>query len=170
MSSPIHTARCVARRDDSVDIELEPTTACGPHFPLSSFFALSLLYECGTSIVYRSPGNVLRWSDARTPIGVAIDQDELFELMSKPADDPRKRVLTNAFIRSASYVLARNWTPGRDDLDDVFERAVDEGTALPSAILRIDTADAQWVSHVERGMQWDVYVFDDDAPSWPIQI
>jgi len=150
-----------------VDIELEPTTACGPHFPLSRFFALALLHECASTNVYRSPGKMWRWSGTPTALGAAIPQDEILDLASAP-DDERKRMLGDAFIRSADYVLAANWAPGRDDLDDVFERAVREGKPLPTAIMRIEVADEQWAAHVERGMRWDVYVFDDDAPSWPL--
>jgi hypothetical protein len=168
MSSPIHSARCVSRHDAVVDIELEPTTACSPHFPLSRLFALALLYECGSTIVYRSPGNVWRWLGKATPIGAAVDRDELDDLMCRAADDDRKRIVADTFIRSADYVLARNWAPGRDDLDDVFERADRTGAPLPSAVLRIEAADAQWVSHVEPGMLWEVYVFDDAATNWPL--
>ncbi len=184
MSSPIQSAECVARAGASVEIELAPTAACGAHFPLSRFFALGLLHECALAIVYSSPGAIAHWpDDRRTPLARALGTmtDDIVDLMCKPATDPHKRVVTETFIAMAEYVRSRNWTPGADDLQDTFDRAKlachavrdpqlrvrMERMRLPHATLRIEATEAQWVSHVEVGMMWDVYAFDEAAPTWP---
>lgn len=168
MSSPIHSARCVARAGATVEIELAPTTAGIADFPLSPFFALALLHECATTIVYRAPGDVWRWGGAPSPLGAAVSEEEILDLSSERGDHVRKRVLVGAFIGSAAYVRADHWTPGRDDVQAVFDRALAKKQPVPTAVLRIETTDPDWVSHVEVGMLWDVYAFDDDAVSWPL--
>jgi hypothetical protein len=100
----------------------------------------------------------------------------------------RKEALVERFVRRVSYADVRNWSPmlceargGRyfepaprtsprrseaiDALDAAYARADELGDdrALPSATLRIEATDVRWTSHLEPGLEWDVYAFDSDA-------
>jgi hypothetical protein len=200
MSSAIHGATCVARDRFAVDIELAPTTACGPHFPLSRFFGLFLLHEAATTIVSYE-GRVL-WR-GRKPEGLIADElsfDELMDLTGVDTPDEqlvqprppalrramreRKQSLVDRFVARVSYVAVKGWRPMlcaadaghyRDGvarggerfraadaaLDDAFDRAPEDDP--PTATLRIEATDIKWMCHLEPGMSWAVYAFDDDA-------
>jgi hypothetical protein len=205
VSSPIHSAGCVARDGATVDIELVSTTACGAHFPFSRFFALSLLYESATTIVDQR-GSPLWWSEEAPggPIGRELNFDELMELtdvetpdeqlISPPTPEQRKvlrqrkQALCDRLVVGVSYGDLKNWRPllcqargdryfdpatsrdawsrgANDALQETFDRAIERGDdgALPAATLRVEATDVRWTAHLEVGMGWDVYAFDNDA-------
>lgn len=186
VSSPVHTATCVARDLRSVDIEIGPTTATDAHFPVSDFFGLALLFEAADSIIYRTPG--VPWPDRpRAPITKAITFDEIVDLAAIGKPNAAKAATTAKFVSRAAYVSTRNFTPTlwtrkangsyrnpktHDDDQEreagrLLQRAYkavhfDEARA-PHATLRIDVAQPAWCSHLRVGMMWDVYAFDDAA-------
>jgi len=47
--------------------------------------------------------------------------------------------------------------------DDEHWRLCDE--RLPHTTLLVEVTDARWIEHLEVGMRWDVYAFDDGAPT-----
>lgn len=193
MSSPIHSARCVRREDRAVEIELAPTGASGPHFPVSEFFAFALLHEAATDLVYSAPGQVVRRTSS-LPIAALATGEELIDLATEPEAHPRRVALVRQCIVRADYCATRNWVPvlatrdatgvyrappkGPDPrlaaaygaLDAAFDAAVKHSrdparfaAVVPSATLRIEVTDVKWCSHVEAPLIWDVYAFDDEA-------
>jgi hypothetical protein len=205
VSSPIHSAGCVARDGATLDIELVSTTACGAHFPFSRFFALSLLYESATTMVDQR-GSPLWWSGEAPggPIGRELNFDQLMDLTDVETPDEqlarpptpeqrrvlreRKRALCDRFVVGVSYGDLKHWRPlvcqaraGRffdparrgdarmqeasEALHAAFDGAWERGdeSALPAATLRVEVTDPRWIAHLEVGMGWDVYVFDNDA-------
>jgi hypothetical protein len=158
VSSPLYAATCVARHGAIVDIELEPTTAIVPHFPLSTFFAFALLHESGGALANE------------------IDWDAVHDHSCR--ESPDRRVLTTRYIRDAGYVSTRDWTPATVSINGVYRNAVSERASrstmdklvalvrsgrMPAATFRIQTAEARWCAHLEAGMLWDVYAFDEEA-------
>lgn len=96
----------------------------------------------------------------------------------------RKRSLVDRFIAEVIYVAVDHWQPSLCPLESgAYRRPVAASDARrreserklqaifdsadesqrPSATLRIETTAAKWVSHLDVGMDWDVYAFDDGA-------
>ena len=83
-------------------------------------------------------------------VGPAIDRRD-------PRSIAASRFLQSAFD-SAWQACERL---SRGDADELW-RLCDE--RLPHATLRVEVTDARWIEHLEVGMRWDVYAFDDGAP------
>lgn len=177
MSSPLFVATCVARHATVVDIELEPTPAISPHFPFSSFFAFALLHESASTRAVR-PGTS---PDVFPPelagaLASELGFDEVLDHSCR--DSPERRALAARYIRDVGYVSARGWTPSTPLTDGLYRGAVPapesraqmdhleslvRAGTTPAATLRIEVTEPRWCSHLEPGMSWDVYAFDDDA-------
>jgi hypothetical protein len=182
VSSPVHSARCLARDARRVEIELGPTGACGAHFPLSRFFALAVLHESATVPLFRTPGVLWRLATP-PPLASALTWDDVHDLSCVDRPDPHKDAVTAQFVRDASYRAPRNWhpvlwraddtgtlrDPDIDRRDPAWRAADDQLQALhrtvadddlPHLTLRIDVTDERWCAHLVAGMLWDVYAFD----------
>jgi hypothetical protein len=129
MSSPVHSALCVARDGATVDIELAPTTATSAHFPFSRFFGLWLLHEAASTIIIDKGGQPL-WRSSQKPGGTIareVSDDEFFALTGAELPDElllhppspaerqalreRKRGLVERFVTAVSYSNVKNWRP-----------------------------------------------------------
>src|SRR5262249_52591861 len=97
MSSPVHTARCVARDLRSVDLEIGPTTATSVHFPVSELFGLSLLHEASETILYRAPGQMWGARPA-APIASALGFDDIDRMACIDRRDPAKTAMAARFV------------------------------------------------------------------------
>jgi hypothetical protein len=102
--------------------------------------------------------------DARnwTPALWRRDATGAFAGPSLDRHDPRfgaaSRFLQSAF--DSAWAECERRSGG--DTDELF-RICDE--RLPHATLRMEVTDARWIEHLEVGMRWDVYAFDDGAPT-----
>jgi hypothetical protein len=174
---------CVARDQQSVDLEIGPTTATDVHFPVSDFFGLALLFEAAETIIYRAPGQPWPARPA-APIAKAITFDEIMALSEIDKPDVAKSATTAKFVTRAAYVSTRNFTPTlwtrdssgtyrdprthdgkhRRDASQLLQRAYEavhfDDARAPHATLRIEVAQPMWCSHLRVGMIWDVYAFD----------
>ena len=186
MSSPIHTASCVARAHDTVDIELGPTPACGVHFPFTRLFGLGLIHEAAAGIVYSRPGVVWKRGH-RAELAGALRAEKLIDLAGKPPSDPERRRIVATYVEAVCYVGTRNWSPyicqpssggsfetptdlshpGPRGALAVLQGQYDEAAKnesserYPYATIRVRATEARWLDHLQTGMLWDVYAFDD---------
>jgi len=132
---------------------------------------------------------LIELTDVETPDEMLIRPPTL---EMRRAQRERKHSLVERFVAGVSYCEVRHWRPlicrarsgryfeaadraaaglreAQEALQDAFDRAPadEDGCPLegagPSANLRIEATDFKWVSHLETGMSWDVYVFDNDA-------
>lgn len=193
MASPLHSARCLARNNKYVDVELQTTTAIDAHFPLSHFFAAALLHESACVTLYRSPG--VPWSSpARSPLAALATEGEVADFACGPQTDAARMAFERNVVHRCAYRSTRNWTPqlftldaagdfsakslaSNDPLRSAAHRALvaleqaarkaTRGSASsyaslgPAATLRIEVLRPELCAHLEPGMLWDVYAFDE---------
>jgi hypothetical protein len=145
VSSPIHAARCGARRGKSVDIELVPTEASGAHFPFSRFYGLWLVYEAANGIVEHRGGTLWRAGDPAGALGRELSHEDFQDLTDTETPDDqllrppspaerralqqRKRELVDRFVTSVSYGDVRNWAPLLCEPADGSGRYLDPATS-----------------------------------------
>jgi hypothetical protein len=190
MSSPLYAVKVlsVARTKASFDLVSVCEAGC---FTVSRLFAASLLFEPFWTQVYSASG--VPWPRRVTgPLSTRFTADELLDWGASgapPSEEARLQAITDVAYGPFRNVPSLSAQPDADGLyrrglrhgagsafaaaSRAFHGAVDAAylrtgaqrfAGLPAAVLHVETSDPAWVSHLEPGMLWDGYGFDDEAP------
>lgn len=160
-------------------------------FTLSRLFAASLLYEPFWTDLSSATG--ARWPRPVTGwLSTQFTADELCNwgaAGAPPHEEPRLRAITDVAYGALRNIPSLTTTPDPDGLyrrglrhaegaafiaaSRAFHRAIDPSylrmgpkrlAGLPAAVLHVAASDSRWLAHLEPGMMWDGYGFDDSAP------
>lgn len=186
MSSPLYavTVLDVARTKASFDLVSVCEAGC---FTVSKLFAASLLFEPFWTQVYSAAGRpwprpivgptpftgdeLIDWGASGPPPSEAARLQPITDvaygsfrnvppLAVRPDPDGLRRAGLSAGPARAAASRAFH-----DAVDAAYQRRDAQGlSGLPAAVLTVTVSDPRWVAHLERGMIWDGYGFDDEAP------
>lgn len=160
-------------------------------FTVSKLFAASLLLEPFWTQVYSASG--VPWPRRVTgPLSTRFKAGELIDWGGSgapPSEEARLQPITDVAYGPFRNVPSLATRPDVDGLyrsglphaagpafaaaSRAFHGAVDAAymrtgalrfAGLPAAVLHVETSDPTWLSHLEPGMLWDGYGFDDEAP------
>lgn len=90
------------------------------------------------------------------------DASGVFVVADVDRRDPRSIAASRALQRTFDAAWTECELLSRGDGDEQMRLCDDR---LPHATLRIEVTQACWIEHLEVGMRWDVYAFDDGAPT-----
>ena len=138
MSAPNFAVTVIDVRGDAVRLAAEVQNE-GSTVKRSRLFALAWLYEALDEVVYQRVG--VMWS--------------------RPVDGPLRGAFTSDELLdwSGSSVPASEATRLDIIRDFICERGDENGGTF-----RVHVSDPKWLAHLQPGMRWDSYVFDDAAP------
>lgn len=141
MSAPLYAMKVLSKQGTTVRIRVMSVCEAGC-LTYSRLFALNVMYEPFWNLVYQRVG--IPWGRAvRGPLREMFDEAALVDWSSTGvpwAAEPR----VESVVRDVSY----------EDLAD------DGG----SATLRIEVGHPRFIEHLEAGMLWDSYVWDEHGP------
>ncbi len=141
MSAPLYAMKVLNKHGTTLRVRVMSVCEAGC-LTYSRLFALNILYEPLWNIVYERVG-ILWGRPVEGPLRAMFDQAALIDWSSSGvpwAAEPR----VEAVVRDVAY----------EDLSDDAQ----------SATLRIEVTHPRWIAHVEPGMLWDSYVWDEHAP------
>ena len=188
MSSPLYAVTVLDVAPTKVSFDLVSVCEAGC-FTVSRLFAACLLFEPFSTQVYAAPGRpwprrisgptpftadeLIDWGASGPPPSAAARLQPITDVAYGPfrnvpplAVRPDPDGLHRAGLgRSAGPVHAAASRAYYDAVDAAYRRTGAQRFAgLPAAVLTVTVSDPGWLAHLERGMIWDGYGFDDEAP------